>query len=86
MHILKYDHPFLKVARTPPDEKLRRQKEEASKNEELPSRLILVPFAGQPLITFDNIKLGHAAVRKLAIENTNSKDQIQVCIPTIVQI
>ena len=45
----------------------------------MPSTLILVPFGEQPFITFDNVKLGHVAVRKLVIQNPNTKEHIQVC-------
>ena len=50
--------------------------------EEETAILVLVPFGHQPVIAFENIKLGHGAIRKLAIQNPSSK-QIQVCIHNI---
>ena len=66
------------VGVTPPEETRRRQREVALQNEVTPVILVLVPFAQQPLIEFDNIRLGQAAVRKLSIQNPDSKNQIQV--------
>ena len=64
---------LLQVTRTPPEIKRKREKEEVLKrNEEIPT-LILTPFAAQPVLIFEDVKIGHSAVRKLAIRNPNSK-------------
>ena len=57
-------------------------KEQTIRMEEETAILVLVPFGHQPVIAFENIKLGHGAIRKLAIQNPSSK-QIQVCIHNI---
>ena len=64
---------ILQVTRTPPEIKRKREKEEALKRDEEIPTLILTPFAAQPVLIFENVKLGHSAVRKLAIQNPNSK-------------
>ena len=70
---------MLKVSRTPPDVKKKRRKEEVMKTLEEIATLTLVPFAEQPIVSFENIKLGQATVRKLAIRNPSTKS-IQVNI------
>ena len=61
------------MTRTPPDIKRKRQKEEVIRKDEEIAKLTLTPFGEQPVILFENVKLGHSAVRKLAIQNPNSK-------------
>ena len=67
----------MQVSRTPPDIQKKRQREEARKCQEEIAVLTLVPFAEQPIVSFENIKLGQSSVRKLAIRNPSSKS-IQV--------
>lgn len=50
-----------------------RRKEEMIKSQEEISILTLVPFAEQPIVSFENIKLGQTSVRKLAIRNPSSR-------------
>ena len=64
---------ILKVTRTPPDIKRKREKEELIKKGEEIAKLVLTPFGEQPVISFENIKLGQSAVRTLAIQNPTAK-------------
>lgn len=75
--ILHVRYYVLQVSRTPPDIQKKRQREEARKCQEEIAVLTLVPFAEQPIVSFENIKLGQSSVRKLAIRNPSSKS-IQV--------
>ena len=50
-----------------------RRKEEMIRSQEEISILTLVPFAEQPIVSFENIKLGQTSVRKLAIRNPSSR-------------
>lgn len=61
------------MTRTPPDIKRKRQKEEVIKRDEEIAKLTLTPFGEQPVLLFENVRLGHSAVRKLAIQNPNCK-------------
>ena len=61
------------MTRTPPDVQKMRRKEAMIKSQEEISILTLVPFAEQPIVSFENIKLGQTSVRKLAIRNPSSR-------------
>lgn len=58
---------------TPPEEKKRRQKRREQEASHEMVCLLLVPFCSIPRVAFENVKLGHAAVRHVTIQNPGQK-------------
>ena len=65
---------FFQVSRTPPEETRRRQRAlESRANDEVAGTLSLVPFCSFPRVSFDNVKLGKSAIRRIVMQNPGKK-------------